>query len=59
MGSSRPTSPDCVIERNIGRMREMEVNETHSVLFTLRDSRIVRIEVFASRGGALAAASAA
>ena len=55
MGSSRSTSPDCVIER----MREMEVNETHSVLFTLRDSRIVRIEVFASRGGALAAASAA
>jgi hypothetical protein len=48
-----------VIQRNIGRMREMEVNETHSVLFTLRSRRIVRIEVFASRDGALTAASAA
>ena len=48
-----------VIQRNIGRMRDMEIDETFSVLFTLRDSRIVRIEVFASRDGALAAASAA
>jgi ketosteroid isomerase-like protein len=48
-----------VIQRNIGRMREMEVDETHSVLFTLRDRRIARIEVFASREGALEAASAA
>lgn len=48
-----------VTQRNIGRMREMEVNETHSVLFTLRNRRIARIEVFASRDGALAAASAA
>ncbi|HEY6637380.1 MAG TPA: hypothetical protein VIZ61_06815 [Solirubrobacterales bacterium] len=40
-------------------MRDMEVDETFSVLFTLRDSRIARIEVFASRDGALAAASAA
>jgi hypothetical protein len=29
-----------------------------SVLFTLRDRRIVRIDVFASRDGALEAASA-
>ena len=48
-----------VIQRNIGRMRDMEIDETFSVLFTLRDSRIARIEVFASRDGALAAASAA
>jgi ketosteroid isomerase-like protein len=48
-----------VIQHNIGRMREMEVDETHSVLFTLRDRRIARIEVFASRDGALEAASAA
>jgi hypothetical protein len=48
-----------VTQRNIGRMREMEVKETHSVLFTLRNRRIARIEVFASRDGALAAASAA
>ena len=48
-----------VIQHNIGRMREMEVDETHSVLFTLRDSRISRIQVFASRDGAREAASVA
>lgn len=46
-----------VIQHNIGRMREMEVDETHSVLFTLRDRRISRIQVFASRDGAREAAS--
>jgi hypothetical protein len=46
-----------VIQRNIGRMRELEVDETHSVLFTLRRGRIVRIQVFARRDGALEAAS--
>jgi len=48
-----------VIQHNIGRMREMEVDETHSVLFTLRDRRISRIQVFASRDGAREAASVA
>jgi ketosteroid isomerase-like protein len=48
-----------VIQRNIGRTREMEVDETSSVLFTLRNRRIARIEVFTSRDGALAAASGA
>ena len=48
-----------VIQHNIGRMRDMEVDETHSVLFTLWDRRIARIEVYASRDGALEAASAA
>jgi ketosteroid isomerase-like protein len=47
-----------VIQRNVGRMRGMEVDETSSVLFTLRDRRIARIDVFASRDGALEAASA-
>jgi len=47
-----------VIQRNVGRMREMEVDEMSSVLFTLRDHRITRIDVFASREGALEAASA-
>jgi ketosteroid isomerase-like protein len=47
-----------VIQRNIGRMRDLEVDETHSVLFTLRDRRIARIQVFADRDGALEAASA-
>jgi len=48
-----------VIQRNVGRMRGMEVDETYSVLFTLRDRRIARIDVFANREGALEAASAA
>ena len=48
-----------VIQRNVGRMRGMEVDEMSSVLFTLRDRRIARIDVFASRDGALEAASAA
>jgi ketosteroid isomerase-like protein len=47
-----------VIQRNVGRMRGMEVDEMSSVLFTLRDRRIARIDVFASRDGALEAASA-
>jgi ketosteroid isomerase-like protein len=46
-----------VIQRNIGRMRDLEVDETHSVLFTLRDRRIVRIQVFADPDGALLAAA--
>jgi hypothetical protein len=47
-----------VIQRNLGRMRDLEVDETHSVLFTLKDRRIIRIQVFARRDGALEAASA-
>ena len=47
-----------VIQRNIGRMRGMEVDEVASVLFTLRDRRIARIDVFASREGAFEAAAA-
>ena len=48
-----------VIQRNVGRAREMEVDETFSLLFTLRDRRIARIQVFASRDGALKAAGPA
>jgi ketosteroid isomerase-like protein len=48
-----------VIQRNIGRMREMQVDERFSVLFTFRDRRISRIEVFASPDGAREAASVA
>ena len=48
-----------VVQRNIGRMREMEVDETASVLFTFKDRRIARIEVFPRPDGALEAASAA
>ena len=47
-----------VVQRNIGRMRGMEVDGMSSVLFTLQDRRIARMEVFASRDGALEAASA-
>jgi hypothetical protein len=46
-----------VTQRNIGRMRDLEVDENHSVLFTLRDRRITRIDVFANPEGALEAAS--
>jgi ketosteroid isomerase-like protein len=48
-----------VIQRNVGRMRGMEVDEFSSVLFTLRNRRIARIDVFATREGALEAASGA
>jgi hypothetical protein len=48
-----------VIQRNVGRMRGMELDELSSVLFTLREGRIVRMDVFASREGALEAASPA
>jgi ketosteroid isomerase-like protein len=39
-----------------GRTHELEVDEARSSLLTLRDGRIVRIEPFASRDGALEAA---
>jgi ketosteroid isomerase-like protein len=39
-----------------GRMHELEVDEVWSGLFTLRNERIVRVQGFASRGGALEAA---
>ena len=48
-----------VIQRNVGRTRGMEIDELSSVLFTLKDRKIIRMEVFASREGALEAASAA
>jgi hypothetical protein len=48
-----------VIQRNIGRMRQMEVDERFSVLFTLRNSGISRIQVFATPDGARQAASVA
>jgi ketosteroid isomerase-like protein len=48
-----------VVQRNVGRMREIDVDETFSILFTLRDSRISRIQVFASPEGAREAASVA
>ena len=39
-----------------GRVDDLEVEEVWSSLFTLRDGRIVRVEGFASRDGALEAA---
>jgi ketosteroid isomerase-like protein len=39
-----------------GRMHDLEVDEVWSALFTLRDERIVRVEAFATREGALEAA---
>ena len=39
-----------------GRTNELEVDEARSSLITLRDGKIVRIEPFASKDDALAAA---
>jgi len=37
-------------------MHELEIDEIWSALFTMRDARIVRVQDFASRDGALEAA---
>jgi ketosteroid isomerase-like protein len=44
------------VSRMKGRMRGLEIDETWSGLFTVRDARIVRVQGFASRDGALEAA---
>jgi ketosteroid isomerase-like protein len=44
------------VMRLCGRTNELEVDEARSSLLTLRDGRIVRIEPFASKDGALEAA---
>jgi ketosteroid isomerase-like protein len=45
-----------VVMRLRGRTNELELDEARSSLLTLRDGRIVRIEPFASKDGALEAA---
>jgi ketosteroid isomerase-like protein len=45
-----------VILRMSGRMHELEIDEVWSGLSTFRNGRIVRIEGFATREGALEAA---
>jgi ketosteroid isomerase-like protein len=45
-----------VIFRVRGRMHELEIDEVWSHLYTLRNGRIVRVQSFASREGALEAA---
>jgi ketosteroid isomerase-like protein len=44
------------VARMKGRMHELEIDEVWSALFTLRNERIVRVQAFASRDGALEAA---
>ena len=44
------------VMRLSGRTNELEVDEARSSLLTLRDGRVVRIEPFASKEGALVAA---
>jgi hypothetical protein len=39
-----------------GRMHELEIDEVWSHLYTLRNGRVVRVQSFASREGALEAA---
>jgi ketosteroid isomerase-like protein len=45
-----------VILRVRGKMRQLEIDEVWSHLFTHRDGRIVRVQSFATREGALEAA---
>jgi ketosteroid isomerase-like protein len=54
----RQAGDDLVIGvvRATGRMREREVEEVFSALFTLRDGGIVRVRAFGSRQGAFDAA---
>ncbi len=47
------------VMRLSGRTNELEVDEARSSLLTLRDGKIVRIEPFASKDGALEAAGLA
>jgi ketosteroid isomerase-like protein len=44
------------IARVKGRMHELKIEEVWSALFTLRNARIVRVQAFGSRDGALEAA---
>jgi ketosteroid isomerase-like protein len=46
----------AVIMRMQGRTHDLEVDETWSSLSTIRNGRIVRIQGFTSRNGALEAA---
>ncbi len=44
------------VARMRGRMHELEIDELWSAVFTLREGRILRVQAFASRDGALKAA---
>jgi ketosteroid isomerase-like protein len=46
----------AVVTRMHARTRDIEVNQTWSVLWTLRDGKIARVEGFSKREGALEAA---
>jgi ketosteroid isomerase-like protein len=46
----------AVVMRLAGRTHDLEVDETWSSLHTVRDGRIVRVEGFSNRDGALKAA---
>jgi ketosteroid isomerase-like protein len=54
----RQAGDDLVIGvvRAKGRMRDREVEEVFSAVFTLRNARIVRVQAFGSREGAFEAA---
>jgi ketosteroid isomerase-like protein len=44
------------VARMRGRLHELEIDELWSAVFTLREGRILRVQAFASRDGALKAA---
>ena len=46
----------AVVVHIVGRTHELEVDETRSSLLTVRDGRVVRVQAFADRQGARAAA---
>jgi hypothetical protein len=54
----REAGDDLVVGvvRAKGRMREREVDEVFSAVFTLRSARIVRVQAFGGREGAIDAA---
>jgi ketosteroid isomerase-like protein len=42
----------AVVVHIFGRTHELEVDETHSSLLTVRDGRVVRVQAFAAPDGA-------
>jgi ketosteroid isomerase-like protein len=46
----------AVVVRIVGRMRELELDQTQSSLFTIRDGKVVRVEAFTDPDAAREAA---
>jgi ketosteroid isomerase-like protein len=46
----------AVVVRIVGRMRELELDQTQSSLFTIRDGKVIRVEAFVDPDAAREAA---